>query len=157
MLSAAIIKITRLSTPMSVLTSASERLGRAASGSFLRSGAGGCGFCGCCDCGSDCLGCCADLFEVCGWGSCAATPRPTAISSGRAVKTNLFIFNSFSERRGGGARVGAGIPARVCDQRACGGEYPLLRGRAELRTSVLIGLRSVIIAYRFEHVASPYS
>jgi hypothetical protein len=45
------------------------------------------------------------------------------------VRIERFFFNSFSERRYG----------------------------AELRASVLIGLRSVIIAYRFGHVASPYS
>jgi hypothetical protein len=47
------------------------------------------------------------------------------------VKTILLIFDSFSAR-------------------------PCARG-AELRASVLIGLRSVIIAYRFGHVASRYS
>src|SRR5262245_6092903 len=126
MLSAAIITITRRSTPMSVLTSASERLGRAASGSFLRSITGGCGFFGCCDCASDCLGCCADLFEVCGWGSCAATPRTTAISSGRVVKTILFIFESFSERRRGAAPLRARRRiADVCFNWIAVGDYSL--------------------------------
>jgi hypothetical protein len=55
------------------------------------------------------------LFEGCGWDSCAATPRLDAISSARVVKTILLIFDSFSER-----------PCARC---------------AELRTSVLIGLR----------------
>jgi hypothetical protein len=71
------------------------------------------------------------LFEDCGWDSCAAAPSPDAISSARVVKTILLIFDSFSER-------------------------PHARG-AKLRASVLIGLLSVIIAYRFGRVASPYS
>src|SRR5262245_21693975 len=89
MLSAAIIKITRLSTPMSVFTSASERFGRSASGSFLRSINVGCGFCGCCDFASDFFGCCDD----CGCGFCAAVPGDEReISNVSAVKTILFIF-----------------------------------------------------------------
>src|SRR5262245_55142256 len=96
MLSAAIVTITRLSTPISVLTSASDRLGRSASGSFLRSITRGCGFCSC-DCASVFFASvffvsCADSFED--GGCCAAVLRPNAISSAGVIKTILFIFVS---------------------------------------------------------------
>src|SRR5215813_1357914 len=124
MLSAAIITIARLSTPMSVLTSASERLGRSASGSFLRSITIGFGFCGCCDCASDCLGCCADLFEDFGWDSCAATPRPTAINSGRVVKTILFISSPFQNAGAAPLRARRRITV-VCFYWIAVGDYSL--------------------------------